>query len=187
MILTLQQLASATGAGVVRAQNWLPHVQRTIDAYQINTKKRAASFLAQIGHESAGLRFTVEIWNPAQVPAQARYEGRADLGNTKPGDGFRFRGRGILQCTGRANYASARDRLRARFGKGVPDFEELPDRLAEPEWAALSAGDFWDRNGLNALADESDFMRITRKINGGTTGYADRVARFETARNVLEA
>ena len=121
------------------------------------------------------------------MPAQGRYEGRADLGNTKPGDGFRFRGRGLIQVTGRANHAAARDRLRARFGGGVPDFEELPDRLAEPQWAALSAGDFWDRHGLNALADAGDFMRITKAINGGTNGYADRVARLETAKSVLEA
>src|SRR4051812_45809152 len=100
MNITLQQLASATGAGVVRAQGWLAHVQRTLDVYHINTRARAAAFLAQIGHESAGLRFTTEIWNPAQVPAQGRYEGRADLGNVKPGDGFRFRGHGLIQVTG---------------------------------------------------------------------------------------
>lgn len=187
MILTLQQLASATGAGVVRARNWLSHLQHTLDAYEINTLPRAAAFLAQIGHESAGLRFTTEIWNPAQVPAQARYEGRVDLGNTQPGDGFKFRGHGLLQVTGRANHAAARDRLRVRFGTRVPDFEAEPDRLAEPEWAALSAGDFWYRHGLSDLADARDFMKITRRINGGINGYADRVARYESALNLLEA
>lgn len=185
MILTLQQLASATGAGVVRAQNWLPHIERTLDAYEISTPARAAAFLAQIGHESAGLRFTTEIWNPAQVEAQGRYEGRADLGNTQPGDGFKFRGHGLIQVTGRANHAAARDRLRVKFGPHVPDFEAEPHRLAEPEWAALSAGDYWHRHGLNALADESNFLRITKKINGGTNGYADRLARYETALAVL--
>lgn len=187
MILTLQQLASAAGAGVVRAQNWLPHIQRTLDAYAIDTTERAAAFLAQIGHESAGLRFTTEIWNPAQVEAQGRYEGRADLGNTQPGDGFKFRGHGLIQVTGRANHAAARDRLRVKFGPTVPDFEAEPHRLAEPEWAALSAGDYWDRHGLNELADACNFIRITRKINGGTNGYADRLARYETATTVLKA
>jgi putative chitinase len=183
--LTLHQLASATGAGVVRAQNWLPHIVRTLTAYEINTPARAAAFLAQVGHESAGLRFTTEIWNPSQVEAQARYEGREDLGNTQPGDGFKYRGHGLLQVTGRANHAAARDRLRVKFGSIVPDFEEQPHRLAEPQWAALSAGDYWVRHGLNELADDSNFMRITRKINGGTNGYADRLARYETAMNVL--
>jgi putative chitinase len=122
--LTLAQLASATGAGMVRAQNWLPHIQRTLDAYEINTVTRAAPFLAQIGHESAGLRFTTEIWNPSQVEAQGRYEGRLDLGNTQPGDGFRYRGHGLIQVTGRANHAAARDHLRVKFGPNVPDFEE---------------------------------------------------------------
>jgi putative chitinase len=172
--LTLEQLASATGSGVVRAQNWLPHIQRTLDAYEINTWLRSSAFLAQIGHESAGLRFTTEIWNPAQVEAQGRYEGRADLGNTQPGDGFKFRGHGLIQVTGRANHAAARDRLRVKFGTVVP------------EWAALSAGDYWDRHGLNELADDSNFMRITRKINGGTNGYADRLTRYEAAMNVLK-
>jgi putative chitinase len=184
--ISLQQLASATGAGLVRAQNWLPHIQHTLDAYEINTPARAAAFLAQIGHESAGLRFTTEIWNPAQVAAQGRYEGRADLGNTQPGDGFKFRGHGLIQVTGRANHAAARAALRVKFGIRVPDFEEEPHRLAEPEWAALSAGDYWHRHGLNALADVGNYVRITRKINGGINGFADRLARLEVATNVLK-
>lgn len=186
MPLTLEQLASATGAGMVRAQGWLPHIQHTLDAFEINTPARAAAFLAQIGHESAGLRFTTEIWNPAQVDAQGRYEGRADLGNTQPGDGFKFRGHGLIQVTGRANHAAARDCLRVKFGPRVPDFEVEPHRLAEPEWAALSAGEYWWRHGLNALADAGDFARITRRINGGTNGQADRLARLATASNVLK-
>jgi putative chitinase len=191
--LTLQQLASATGAGMVRAQGWLSHVQRTLDAYEINTPLRAAAFLAQIGHESAGLRFTTEIWNPAQVPAQGRYEGRADLGNTQPGDGYKFRGHGCIQVTGRANHAAARERLRVKFGPAVPDFEAVPHRLAEPEWAALSAGDYWHSRSLNALADAGSFNRISKAINLGNpnstrvpNGDADRRARYETALNVLK-
>lgn len=185
MKLTLEQLASSTGAGVVRAQSWLTHIQRTLDSYDINTPARAAAFLAQIGHESAGLRFTTELWNPSQVPAQGRYEGRADLGNTQPGDGFKFRGHGLIQVTGRANHAAARDRLRVKFGTIVPDFESEPHRLAEPEWAALSAGDYWHRHDLNELADKSEFMRITRKINGGLNGYEDRLGRWEFAKKAL--
>lgn len=194
MNLTLNQLSAATGAGLVRAQGWLPHVQRTLDAYEITTPLRAAAFLAQIGHESGGLRFTTEIWNPAQVPAQGRYEGREDLGNNQPGDGFKFRGHGLIQVTGRANHAAARDRLRVRFGTLVPDFEASPDRLAEPEWAALSAGDYWHRHGLSALADARAFSRISKAINLGNpnstrvpNGNDDRNARYQTAITVLGA
>lgn len=185
MILTMEQLASCTGARIDRAQAFLPHLVATMRAYEINTPGRAASFLAQVGHESAGLRYTTELWSPDQVPAQARYEGRADLGNTKPGDGFKYRGHGLLQITGRANHASARDRLRVRFGIRVPDFEEKPDALAEFEWAALSAGDFWARRGLNELADTGDFEKITRRINGGTNGLKQRAALWETGKAVL--
>lgn len=183
MNLDLHQLSEATGAGVVRAQNWLPHIIRATDAYEINSVKRMAAFLAQIGHESGGLRFSTELWGP--TPAQVRYEGRADLGNTEPGDGFKFRGHGLIQVTGRANHAGARDRLRAKFGDHVPDFEIVPDRLAEPEWAAYSAADFWVSRGLNEMADEMDFLRITKRVNGGTNGYKDRLARYETAQAVL--
>ena len=86
-----------------------------------------------------------------------------DLGNTIKGDGFRYRGRGLLQTTGRANYRSLSRRL------GV-DFEAKPELLAEYKWAALSAADYWDSRKLNALADLGDFERITRKINGGLNG-----------------
>lgn len=184
MNLTLNQVASACGARIDRAQMWLPWLTAAMDAYEINTRKRCAAFLAQIGHESGGLRYTTEIWGPTS--AQAGYEGRADLGNTEPGDGSKFRGHGLLETTGRANHAKVRDRLRARFPeKTVPDFEREPERLADPEWAALAAADFWDMKGLNELADECDYMRITRKINGGTNGYDDRLARYEAALAVL--
>jgi len=192
ILLTIHTLAAATGCGVVHAQGWLHHIQRTLDAYEINTRLRAAAFLAQIGHESGGLRFTTEIWNPAQVPAQGRYEGRKDLGNTQPGDGFKFRGHGLIQVTGRANHAAARNRMRVKFGPCVPDFEAEPHRLAEPEWAALSAGDFWHRHRLNDLADADHFTRISKAINLGNpnssrtpNGAADRLLRYRAALNVL--
>lgn len=184
MILTLNQLASACGARIDRAQAFLPYIQEAIDAYGIDTPERVAAFLAQIGHESGGLKYTREIWGP--TPAQSRYEGRADLGNTEPGDGERFKGHGLIQTTGRANHARVRDRLREKFPHlTVPDFEETPEALAEYRWAALSAADFWDEHGLNELADAGDFMRLTRRINGGTNGYEDRVARWDTAKAVL--
>jgi putative chitinase len=183
VILTLQQLASACSARIDRAQAWLPYLTEAMTVYAIHTPDRAAAFLAQVGHESFGLKYVREIWGP--TPAQSGYEGRADLGNTQPGDGYRYCGRGLLQTTGRANYRALTRRLREHLAVTVPDFEAEPQKLEEHQWAAYSAGDFWDMKGLNALADAGDFMRITRKINGGTNGYEDRLARWETAKGVL--
>ena len=152
--------------------------------YAIDTPARLAAFLAQIGHESGALRHTVEIWGPTD--AQKRYEGRADLGNLQPGDGFRFRGRALIQTTGRANYRTLTQRLRQR-GVDCPDFEVDPDELQAPWWAALSAADYWDMRGLNALADAGDFAQITRRINGGLNGQADRLARWDVAKAALAA
>lgn len=200
MNLTLQQLAAATGAGVVRAQGWLPWINQAMAAYEINTPARMAAFLAQIGHESCSLRYSVEIWGP--TTQQLRYERdfkaawppteedqtnelAYKLGNAKAGDGHLYRGRGLIQDTGRANIARVRNRLRQRFGMRVPDFELDPDALAIPEWSSLSAADYWAEDGLNALADAGDFITITRRINGGTNGLADRQARLLTAQKVL--
>lgn len=202
MTLNLQQLAIATGAGLVRAQNYIDHIVEATDAYGIDTAKRMAAFLAQVGHESASLRFTTELWGPDQVPAQITYERDFDaawppaaqgernwkafkLGNVNAGDGYKFRGHGLIQVTGRANHAAARDRLRVKLGFDVPDFEAEPEHLAEPRWAALSAADFWAGHGLNELADAGNFERITRVINGGLNGYADRLARLKAAQNVI--
>lgn len=175
-----------------RAAQWLPYVAEAMAAYQINTPLRQAAFLAQIGHESGGLRYAQEIWGP--TPAQSRYEGRADLGNAQRGDGKRYRGHGLIQVTGRRNHARARDRLRAKFpDRDVPDFEASPDALALPEWAALSAADFWDEHHLNDWADAGDFDGVSDIINrghktprdGDANGYADRLARYYIARKVL--
>lgn len=182
MRLTPQLLRDATGCSDEAAARFAEPLAVACASYGIDTLERLAMFLAQIGHESGSLRYTSELWGPTQ--AQRRYEGRADLGNTRPGDGSRFRGHGLIQTTGRANHARVRDRLRERF-HGAPDFEAEPERLTEPQWAALSAADYWDDRGLNALADAGDFERITRRINGGLNGHADRVARLERARRVL--
>lgn len=184
MQLTSQQLQAGTGCNAVRAALWLAHIQAACDDFEINTPQRLAAFLAQIGHESGRLAYVREIWGPAQVPAQARYEGRADLGNTQPGDGKRFMGRGLIQTTGRANYAATRDGLR-EFVANVPDFEVNPTALELSQWAALSAAWYWHSRGLNKLADAGDFFTITRKINGGTNGMADRLMLWECAKEVL--
>lgn len=180
--MTPEQLAACTGCkSLALAESWLPQIEAAMAAYGIDTPQRQAYFLAQIGHESGGLHYTTELWGPTE--AQKRYEGRADLGNTRPGDGSLFRGHGLIQVTGRANHAHERDRLRLKF-PDAPDFEEYPALLAQPQWAALSAADFWNSRGLNAGADAGDVDWISDVINrghrteavGDTNGFADRAA-----------
>lgn len=140
--------------------------------YGIDTPARVAAFLAQIAHESGGLRYVREI------ASGAAYEGRQDLGNTEPGDGIRFRGRGLIQITGRANYRRCGEAL------GL-DLEALPELLEEPVNASRSAAWFWASRKLNALADAGDFLKITKRINGGTNGLADREAYHARAKAAL--
>jgi putative chitinase len=144
--------------------------------FEITTPARQAAFLAQVGHESGGLHFLVEIWGPTQ--AQSRYEMRYDLGNVAPGDGFKYRGRGLLQTTGRANYKATGEALGA-------DLIAQPELLGEPALACRSAGWFWKKHGLNELADAGDFERITKRINGGLNGYAERLGLYEVAKEVI--
>lgn len=174
--MTPQDLARATGARIDRATEWLPHIEAAMDEFDINTPQRQAAFLSQIGHESGGLHWVTEIWGPTDT--QRRYEGRADLGNTEPGDGVRFKGRGLIQTTGRSNYRATGEAL------GV-DLIAQPELLADSTLAARSAAWFWKEHGLNELADAGDFMRITRRINGGLNGFDDRLALFEVAKEVL--
>ena len=172
LALTPELLAACTGASLARARLWLPHISAAMARYGITTPARAAHFLAQIGHESGSLVYTREIWGP--TPAQLRYEGRRDLGNTQPGDGRRHLGRGLIQITGRANYA------RAAAALGLPLIER-PELLEQPAAAAMSAAWWWASRGLNELADGNDLRGITRAINGGYNGWSDRVRRFRAA------
>ncbi|MFC4428017.1 glycoside hydrolase family 19 protein [Deinococcus navajonensis] len=142
----------------------------------ITTPARVAAFLAQLAHESCGFLYLEELWGPTS--AQQRYEGRADLGNTQPGDGYRFRGRGWIQLTGRHNYRKFGARL------GLP-LEAQPDLAARPDVAARLAVAYWTDRGLNALADAGQFREITRKINGGLNGLADRERYHQLARAAL--
>lgn len=180
MILTAAQLRDCCQCSLVRAAAWLPHINETLRVYQVSTPVRVAAFLAQISHESARLLHASEIWGP--TPAQVRYEVRTDLGNTQPGDGSRYRGRGLIQTTGRANYRATTAGLRQH---GAPDFEVQPVMLSNPRWAALSAGWYWHSRGLNALADAGQFDAITKKINGGNNGEADRRELHRLARRTL--
>lgn len=135
--------------------------------------KRVPEFLAQVCHESGSFQWLREIWGPTKD--QLRYEGRKDLGNTEPGDGFRFRGRGLIQVTGRANYETCGEAL------DLPLVHQ-PELLEKPMIAARSAGWFWKTHNLDEV---DDFMRMTRIINGGTNGYADRYAYLGRAKQAL--
>ncbi|KAB0331787.1 glycoside hydrolase family 19 protein [Janthinobacterium lividum] len=155
-----------------RAVAFLAPLNAAMVEFGITTPARQASFLSQVGHESGQLRYVREL-----ASGQA-YEGRVDLGNTQRGDGVRFRGRGFLQVTGRANYAAC--------GKALGlDLLAQPELLEQTVNACRSAGWFWQTRGLNALADAGDQERVTRRINGGVNGLAERLALYREARKVL--
>ncbi len=136
-----------------------------------------AQFLAQVMHESGGLRYVREIWGPTK--AQRGYEGRADLGNVKPGDGKRFMGRDVLQITGRANYRALTAWVQKTFGAKV-DFEANPELLESPEWLGIGAiWYFLTRKGLIDYAREGNIEMVTRRVNGGLNGYADRLRWYD--------
>lgn len=176
MKITATQLATATGAASKTAAAFLNAVNAAMEAHSINTPARVCAFLAQIGHESGGLRYTREIWGP--TPAQMRYEGRHDLGNNHVGDGVKYRGRGLIQITGRTNYE--------RMGKLLGlDLLEHPDLLETQNLAAMSAAAWWEAHGLNGLADAGSFDAITRVINGGHNGAAQRRELWEKAKGAI--
>lgn len=183
-LITLDQLRRGLGITQERADYWDDFLNEAMSLYQINTPKRIAAFLAQVGHESSRLRHVVELWGPTK--AQRRYEGRKDLGNIYPGDGSRFRGHGLIQTTGRYNHRRVTKRLRDRFPTmGVPDFEAEPKKLTLPRWAALSAADYWDMIGGNAMADAGQFKTLTKRINGGYNGLQDRLNLWASMKKVL--
>jgi putative chitinase len=174
--MTPKELAKITGARIDRAIQFQPIIDNAAPDFEITTNARMGAFLAQVGHESGGLHWLTELWGPTS--AQVRYEGRRDLGNTRPGDGYRYRGRGLIQITGRNNYAQASKAL-------ATDFIGVPELLAEPEYAVRSAMWFWQAHGLNERADAGKFYEITKVINGGTNGAAERLAMYEVAKQVL--
>lgn len=176
MSITEQQLQSIMPDARRQARVFVSALSTAMQHYQIVGPKRAAAFIAQIGHESGQLRYVREIWGA--TVAQRGYEGREDLGNTLPGDGRKYCGRGLIQITGRANYAKCGEAL------GL-DLISHPELLELPQHAAMSAAWFWKQKGLNDLADREEFNTITRRINGGLTGLADRLALWKKAREVL--
>jgi putative chitinase len=185
--------------------NWINPLNETFERFDINTPERQAAFIGQCGHESGGFKILQENLNysaeglqktwPKRFPtledaqpyarqpekiANKVYAGRNGNGDEASGEGWRYRGRGCIQLTGKANYNAAGDAL------GV-DFLADPDVVATPQYAALTAGWFWFIHDLNSLADARDDLAITKKINGGTNGLDDRIARTQKALDVLKA
>lgn len=172
--VTPQQLQRIVpGLSDAKAREVAPHLNRAMAEANIHTPERKAAFVAQLAHESGGFQHMQE------TGSGARYEGRRELGNTQPGDGERFKGRGFIQITGRANYAAASRAL-------GEDFVNHPERASTPENAARIAAWYWNSRGLNGLADRGDFRGITQRINGGQTGAADRAAFHARAVDVLK-
>ncbi|OZY39785.1 glycoside hydrolase family 19 [Pseudomonas fragi] len=200
MPITVKQLLQILpNAGQV-AGVFVPVLNTAMSRYQIIGAKRIAAFIAQVGHESGQLTRLVENLNcsadalrktwpsrfnaelattvarkPEQI-ANIAYGNR--MGNFVPGDGWKYRGRGLIQITGRSNYAECGEAL------GL-DLVNHPELLEKPQHACMSAAWFWASRGLNTLADAGSFSKITSRINGGQNGAADRQALYAKALKVL--
>ncbi|EMB4306735.1 glycoside hydrolase family 19 protein [Pseudomonas aeruginosa] len=208
MLITEQQLLQIFPNAGHRAGFFVPALNVAMKRFGITSPVRVAAFLAQVGHESSQLTRLVEnlnysaqglaaTWpsryrgadgqpnalaqrlarNPRAIANNA-YASRNGNGDEVSGDGWRFRGRGLLQITGRSNYRAA------GAGLGQP-LEHEPELLKQPAFAALSAAWWWSTHGLNELADRGEFAAITRRINGGLIGQAERMALWERAKRVL--
>ena len=165
-----------------RLDSHFAHLVAAMEEGQINTPLRMAAYLAQIGHESYELKYMSEVWGP--TPQQLKYEPphplAKKLGNTQPGDGYRFRGAGPIQLTGRENFKRAGQAL----GLDLENHPELAFTI--PVGHRLGVY-FWTSRNLNALADAKSFDAITLKINGGYNGKAHRDAYYAKALEVLGA
>ncbi|WOA55059.1 glycoside hydrolase family 19 protein [Dickeya solani] len=208
--MTVEQFQRAAGVKAEIATVWHPHIAAALQQFNITTPRRIAAYVAQAGHESGGFTRIVESFNysiaglaifsqltVAQREALGRhaderslpverqraianlaYAGR--LGNKAPDDGWKFRGRGLIQLTGLDNYLACGRAL------GI-DLITSPELLESPQYAALSAAWFLSENGLNALADIGDIVKITRRINAGMVGLAERQALYQQALRALGA
>jgi len=182
-------------------EKWLEPLQAVFNKYDLSNPQRQASFIGQCQHESNNFKSLEEnlhysanglmrTWssrfpsadvaeqfanNPEKI-ANKVYAGR--MGNTEDGDGWAYHGRGLIQLTGKDNYRNC--------GEGIGmDLISSPELLLQPKGAALSAGWFWNKHGLNALADAADYTTMTKRINGGTLGLDDRVAKINKALQIL--
>ena len=171
--MTLDELRAAMPAvSLERAAIFVGPLSLAMVEHAITTPQRQSAFLAQLAHESGSLRYVRELGDGEG------YEGRIDLGNTQPGDGLRFIGRGLIQITGRSNYTAC--------GKALGlDLTEHPKQLEQPIQAAASASWFWQSRELNALADTDKFGTICHRVNGGYRGLDERLQHWIRIRKVL--
>nr|WP_186072152.1 glycoside hydrolase family 19 protein [Burkholderia gladioli] len=187
--MTPQLLASALQIPLARATPWAEPLSAAMALYAIDTPARQAAFLAQCGHECGRFLWLREIWGP--TAAQRAYEPPAakatELGNTHPGDGFRYRGGGLLQITGRYNFREMGQKI-------VVDLEGNPDLIKQPATAAHASAQFWADRALSAFADAGDFLAISRAINLGNprsaatpNGMPDRLALWASCKKALGA
>lgn len=180
MSITTQQLLQILPNASSRAGVFVPALNAAMGRYGVVTKLRIAAFIAQIGHESGQLRYVRELGGDNYLSKYDTGKLAERLGNTPEadGDGQLYCGRGLIQITGRANYAECGEAL------GL-DLISHPELLEQPQHAAMSAAWYWSSRGLNSLADKADFLAITKRINGGTNGLADRQALYDRALKVL--
>ncbi|GFM68557.1 glycoside hydrolase [Pseudomonas cichorii] len=180
MPITQQQLQQILPNAGSKAGVFISALNAAMTRYSILTRLQVSAFIAQIGHESGQLRYVRELGSDDYLKRYDTGQLALRLGNTPEDDddGQFYRGRGLIQVTGRANYVACGEAL------GL-DLLNRPELLEQPEHAAMSAAWFWDRARLNALADKGDFLLITRRINGGTNGLADREALYQRALKVL--
>ncbi len=187
--MTIGQIKEASLSSTVNATKFMDAINATCEKFDISTPIRQLCFLAQVGHESGGLFFTEEL------ASGAAYEGRKNLGNTQKGDGIKFKGRGLIQITGRANYTALGPVLGVDLIKNPTLLGGKNVNVCTPEQiknAAISAGWFWNSRKLNDIADKIDikkpiesgsnlenFTLMTKKINGGTNGLNDRLSRYK--------
>ena len=185
--------------------DWLPWLQKTCDRYSINNVNRQSAFLGQCMHESNSFKVLQEnlhysanglksVWgsrfptneiadkyaNHPDMIANKVYANRMGNGDEESGDGWKYRGRGIIQCTGKDLYKTLSNALNI-------DLIADPDLLMQMPYAAMSAGWFWNKKGLNALADAKDYPEMTKRINGGLLGLADRIDKINNAIQILGA
>lgn len=221
MQLTIEQLVQSTGCTEKVAEVWLPYFNSIPSNFGIDTPLRMASFLAQIGHESAGLSrleeglnysaeglantwpkryaqtdqkglyvknkvgrylpstLAVKIARKPVLIASMTYSNRLGNGSVESQEGWKFRGRGLIQTTGKSNYVNL------TLNTGI-DFISNPDLLKEPAYALISACFFWKNNNLNRFADKKDIVSLSKAINGGIIGLEHRKALYEKACKTLQ-
>jgi putative chitinase len=182
MPITQQQLLQILPSAGKQAGVFASALTLAMDKYQINTRLRMAAFIAQVGHESGQFRYVRELGGDQYLSKYDTGPLAARLGNTPEadGDGQKYRGRGLIQVTGRDNYLAC---SKALFGDDR--LLRTPELLEQAEWACKSAAWFWNSRNLNMLADSRDFSAITRRINGGLNGLAERLEFYQRALKVL--